>query len=273
MAVASAGNAARQVKAHDATRGLARVGLAGHGVIWLLVGVLAVLLAAGSSNGETDQTGALQQLSAQPGGEVVLWALAVGLAAYGLWHLLQVFTGPMSAKDEAKERVACAVRAVVYLGTAASAVKTVTEGHPRSQARSQQSWTAKLMQHTGGQFLVGAIGLVVIGVGVYLVQKALRTKFEQELDLSTASPTTRKVVVFLGKWGGGARGVVVGLAGVLLLVSAVQYDPKKARGVDGALRALRDTPVGPWLLGLVAVGLLMFGAYGVSEAKFRSLNR
>jgi hypothetical protein len=56
---------------------------------------------------------------------------------------------------------------------------------------------------------------------------------------------------------------------VLTVVAAVNYDPKKASGVDGALRTVRDAPAGEVLLVLVAIGLIMFGLYGCCEAKYR----
>lgn len=270
-------SAAAEVRHHEATRGLARAGLLGHGIIYLLIGVLAVFLAAGKSKGETDQTGALQELDQHTGGTVLLVLIAIGLSAYALWHLIQVFTGPMhgasDGKEQAKERVASAARAILYAATAVSAWEVVARGRTQGQAGKQETWTARAMQHSGGRWLVGLVGLVIIGIGGYLVYRSFKREFTKELDLSSASARTRRTVLFLGKWGGAARGTVVIGVGILFLVAAIQYDPQKARGVDGALRSLRDTAIGPWLLGVVAIGLVLFGAYGIAESRFRRLDR
>lgn len=248
---------------------VARAGLAGHGVVYLLLGVLALLLAFGKSSGEADQRGALQQLAGDTGGRVLLLVVAIGLSAYALWHAIQVLLGPFGQRDSAGERVQSAVRAIIYGALAGSAFAIVADGRTTSQSKSQQAWTARVMAHTGGRWLVAVVGVIVIVVGAALLYRAAARKFESDLDLGAARPGVRTAVVRLGQLGGVARGVVVGLAGVLLVVSAVQYDPHKARGVDGALRALRDTAGGPWLLAAAALGLIMFGLYGLAEARYR----
>ncbi len=261
---ASARRKAHRAANSDTMRRLARAGLAAHGAIYVILGVLALFMAFGHSKGETDQRGALQQLAEQPGGRVLLFVLGAGLALYALWGLASAVTG-----SKTSERVEGGIRALVYAGLAVSAFIIVGQGRTSSQAGKQESTTSKVMQHTGGRWLVGIVGLVVIGVGVVFVYQGVTRKFEEPLDLGAMSPATRRVVETLGLVGSTARGLVVGLAGVLVLVAAIQYDPNKARGIDGALRALRDTPAGPWLLGLVALGLIMFGLFGLSEARYR----
>jgi hypothetical protein len=117
--------------------------------------------------------------------------------------------------------------------------------------------------------LIGLIGVVVAVVGVDLVYEGFTRKFEKYFKLGEMSAGARKVTEFLGTVGTAARGIVFGVAGVLVVVAAVQFDPKKARGIDGALRALRDTPAGPWLLVVVAAGVVMFGLFGLCEARWR----
>jgi hypothetical protein len=82
-------------------------------------------------------------------------------------------------------------------------------------------------------------------------------------------PRTRQVVTWLGRAGGMARGAVFVTAGVFLVIAAVRAQPQQAKGVDSALRALALTPLGPWLLLVVAIGLIMFGAYSCCEARWR----
>lgn len=239
---------------------IARVGLAARGVIWILLAILALAMAFSGRQQETDQRGALEALAQQSGGSVLLLVITIGLAAYALWRVVDAFT-----THEAKERVADVARAIIYGTFAASGAQLLTEGHTSSQKKTQESWSAKVMHHDGGRWLVGIVGIVIVVVGLYLAYEGLTRKFADKLR------RTPRWVLWLGTIGTTARGIVIGLAGVLAVVAAVSYDPKKASGVDGALRTVREAPAGQVLLVVVALGLLMFGAYACCEAKYRRL--
>jgi hypothetical protein len=273
-ALSSAGSSTQRVAHNDKIRGLARLGLAGHGALYVLLGVLALVLAFGGRKGETDQKGAFEKLASNSVGWVLLLIIAIGLTAYGLWQLVQAAVGVSGVEDghSGKERFKSAARGVVYSALAVSAFTVVVNGKSSSnQSKRQQEWTATLMKQTGGRWLVGLLGLVVAIVGVVLVVRGAKKTFEKYFPMSSMSPAARKLTETLGLAGSIARGVIVGMVGVLFLTAAIQFDPKKARGVDGALRALRDNPVGPWLLGAVAIGLIMFGLFGFCEARWRKL--
>ncbi|HZZ98241.1 MAG TPA: DUF1206 domain-containing protein [Jatrophihabitantaceae bacterium] len=273
-ALSSAGSSAQRVAHNDKIRGVARLGLAGHGALYVLLGVLALVLAFGARKGETDQKGAFEKLAANTAGWVLLLVIAIGLTAYGLWQLSQAALGVSGVEDghAAKERLKCAAPGVVYCALALSAFTVVVNGRSSSsQSKQQQEWTATVMKQTGGRWLVGLIGIVVAIVGIVLIVRAAKKSFEKYFPMASMSPTARRLTETLGLVGSIARGVIVGMVGVLFLTAAIQFDPKKARGVDGALRALRDNPVGPWLLGAVALGLIMFGLFGFCEARWRKL--
>jgi hypothetical protein len=250
-------------------KGLARAGLAARAGIYLLVGVLAVALALGSSKGETDQRGALQELSRHTGGTVLLFLIAVGLAGYALWRFSEAAVGVAGEGKKAGPRLQSLIRGLVYAALSVSAFTILVQGRDASQAKQQQSYSARVMHHTGGRLLIGLVGVIIVIVGAVLVWEGVTRKFEKYFKLGEMSPGARKVTEVLGVVGTVARGVVFAVAGVLVVTAAVQYEPSKARGIDGALRALRDTPLGPWLLGVVAVGLVMFGLFGLCEARWR----
>ncbi len=268
------GNAAptasvRQAADSDKMDKLARLGLSARGVVYLLIGVLAVLLALGHKNSETDQRGAIQQLANQSGGVVLVLVLAIGLAAYALWRFSEAAFGVAGEGQKKGPRVQSLVRGLIYTFLAVSAFTILVTGRDSSQAKDQQSLTARAMQHTAGRWLVGLVGVVVVIAGVVLVYEGATRKFEKYFKLGEMSPGARKATEILGTVGTAARGVVFAVAGVLIVVGAVQFDPAKARGIDGALRALRDTSFGPWLLFVVAIGLVMFGLFGLCEARWR----
>lgn len=261
------GLSARRAGRDSKFRGMARAGLAARGAIWILLGVLAVALALGKRSGETDQSGALQDLARDSAGWTLLLLLAIGLSCFALWQVVEA----VKAGQQASRRLESAVTAVIYAGFAASAFSVVASGRTSSQAHRQQAWTARVMQHSGGRWAIGVAGVVVIVIGAVLFYRGVKRTFAEDLDQARMTAGTRKAVLVLGVAGSCARGVVVVMAGVLLITSAVQFDPNKARGVDGALRALRDTPAGPWLLGAVALGLVMYGLFGFCEARYRRL--
>jgi hypothetical protein len=125
------------------------------------------------------------------------------------------------------------------------------------------------MHHTGGRWLIGIVGIAIALTGLYLAWQGLRLKFMRYFPEGPTSPSARKVIRVLGAIGNVARGLVFTLVGFLVLMAAVRYEPQKARGLDGALKTLRDQPYGPYLLGAVALGLVAFGLYGLAEAKYR----
>ena len=247
---------------------VARVGLVARGVIYLLIGWVALMLATGRTNQEADQRGALQTLAGQPAGGAMLWALAIGFAAYALWRFSEAIRGVHGEGRKAGPRVTSAFRGFVYAFFALTTL-SVLHGSRSSQASSQQDATARVMQHSGGRWAIGILGACVLIVGLGLAIGGLRRTFAKKLNTAQMSERTRHTVLILGAIGTTARGIVFALAGGLVIQAARNYDPAKARGLDEALRTLRDQQYGAALLGLMALGLITFGLYGLCEARWR----
>jgi Domain of Unknown Function (DUF1206) len=247
---------------------LARAGLVARGIIYILVGWIAVLVALGHGSHEADQQGALQYLAGKPYGLVSLWLLGIGFAAYALWRLSEAAFGVAGDGKRAGPRLRSLARAVIYGGLSYLTFQ-VLSGTQGSQSGQQQDVTARVMQHPGGRWLVGIVGLVIIIVGLVLVMEGVRRKFMKYLRTSQMRPRTRRVVELLGVTGTIARGVVVALVGVGVVDAAVSYNSAASGGIDKALLGLRNQPVGPALLMLVALGLVIFGIYGLCEARWR----
>jgi type IV secretory pathway VirB2 component (pilin) len=249
---------------------LARAGLAARGVIYVLIGWVAILVALGKTTQQADQRGALQLLSGKPYGLVTLWLLCIGFAAYALWRLSEAAFGVTVDGHGAGPRLKSLARAVVY-GSLAVTTFSVINGAKRSQSGQQQDWTAKVMSHPGGRWAVGIAGAVIVVVGVILVFDGVKRKFVKYLRTAEMSPGTRRVVVRLGMIGTVARGLVFALTGALVIDAAVTYQAAKAGGLDTALKTLRDQPFGVFALIIAAVGLIVFGAYGLCEARWRKV--
>ena len=247
---------------------LARLGLTARGVLYILIGVVAILVAIGQGSHEADQSGALQLLASQPYGLVALWLLFIGFAGYALWRLSEAVFGVTGEGNGAGPRLKSLVRAVLYAIFAVLTVKVIT-GQQASQASQQKDLTATVMRHTGGRWLVGIVGVAIVIAGLALVLEGIRRKFMKYLRTGEMSPQTRRTVERLGMIGTTARGLVFALAGVLVIDAAVEFKPSKAGGVDKALLTLRNQPFGEFLLILAAAGLIAFGVYGLAEARWR----
>lgn len=242
---------------------LLRSGWVAKGVLYVVVGVLAVQVALGGGPDEqADQQGALRAVRDQSFGAGLLAALALGLAAYAVWRLVDAWAGD----DSGLHRAGHAVSGVAHAVLAVLAARLVfdSSGGGGDQA---PPLTARVLEAPAGRWLVGGAGLVLAAVGVKFVADGLRRSFLDELDAGA----DRRWLEPLGVVGSVARGVVFLLLGWFVLRAAVQYDAREARGLDGALRALAGRPYGPALLLVVAVGLLAYGAFAALSARSRRL--
>jgi RNase P/RNase MRP subunit POP5 len=261
---------ARRASDSPAAHFLARAGLTARGVIYILVGWVAVLVALGHSSREADQEGALQLLAGKPYGLVSLWLLAIGFAAYALWRLSEAAFGVTGEPAGAGPRLKSLARAVIYAALSYLTFSVIS-GTARSQSGRQQDMTASAMQHTGGRVLVGVVGLVIVACGIVLVVEGARKKFMKHLQTAQMSDRTRRLVRLLGMTGTIARGLVFALVGVLVVDAAVTHKASESGGIDKALLTLRDQPFGEFLMLLAALGLLIFGVYGLCEARWRKV--
>ncbi|MFE6750624.1 DUF1206 domain-containing protein, partial [Kitasatospora purpeofusca] len=135
--------------------------------------------------------------------------------------------------------------------------------------RASKDWTAHALALPGGRLLVGAAGLALVGVGAGIAVRAAMRTFLRRLDTAAMGRRARGAVVGIGFAGNAARGVVFAGVGLFVVTAAARFDPERARGIDDTLRSFADTPAGPWLLGVVAVGLLLFGVFSFVSARLR----
>jgi hypothetical protein len=270
--VRRAGWSGRRAANSPVLSGLARAGFAARGVLYVIIGALALEVAFGSHGHQADKTGALRLVGKTPLGEAALWLLAIGFAGLALWQAAEAIWGGYAPRGrEAGRRLGAAARAVFYGAVAFSIMKyAIGLGAPKSSDKQSRDLTASLMHHPGGRFLAGAIGAGLIIAGAVVAYGAWRKKFLRHMSrLSTASPAARQVVERLGQYGGICRGAVFAGAGVFVTMAAVNANPGEAKGVDATLRAFAATPAGPWLLVLVATGLIVYGVYCGCEARWR----
>ncbi|WIM94779.1 DUF1206 domain-containing protein [Actinoplanes oblitus] len=251
---------------------LARGGFVGYGIIHLLFAWIALQLAFVGSGKESDQSGALTELARQPFGKTLLVIIVVGLFAMALWQAFEAVVGESGEQTRSAiaERVMSGIRAVLYVYLGWLAIKVI-QGANASMGDKSESKSAGLMQSDGGRFLVGLIGVVVVGVGIGIFIYGLKRKFTKHLNVQQMPQTTRQPIIRLGMSGYMAKGVAYTVAGVLFVAAAVTYDPDKARGLDAALKTLAGHPWGVWLLGLIGLGIAAFGVYCMAQARYRKI--
>jgi hypothetical protein len=252
---------------------LARAGFIARGAMYVIIGILAIEIAFGIGGHKADQSGAVRVVGNTPFGAFLLWLLVIGFAGMALWRLSEaVYGGPGPDGRKAGTRLIAGFKAVLYGFITYFILKyALGFGAPKSSNRQSVDLTTTAMRHPGGRILVGIAGLVLIGIGAWLAWQAFERKFLADLRTGQMSPRTRKVVTFLGRFGGIARGIVFGAAGLFLLIAAVTANAHKAKGIDATLRAFTKTPAGPWLLVLVAAGLVLFGCYSWAESRWRKV--
>lgn len=250
---------------------LGRIGMACYGLVHIVVAYLAVQVAFGDSEQQADQNGALQEVGSTTFGAVVLWVLAVGLVAYGLWQFMMAAVGFRWVQKKGKRtrrRIGSVVRGIIGISLGLYAGRLVTgSGGGQSSNQNQQEFTAKLLSMPAGPVLVAIVAAIVLGVAVAEIRKGVRKSFLQDLDLEDLPSGTQQWVRRLGVAGYIAKGVVLGIVGVLLAFAAFQSNPQEAGGLDRALKTLAAQPFGTAALVVVALGLAAFGVYCFAAAR------
>jgi Domain of Unknown Function (DUF1206) len=260
----SVAQVAHKARRSTPLRFLARTGFAVNGVLHILIGLIAIALAFGSG-GEADQSGALSQLNSTPGGAFVLWVVVIGMFALGLWLVLSAFLMVgADAKRKWAKRIVDLGKAVAYIALGSAAL-TVVLGGTSNSASGASNASAQLIATPGGVFLLFAAGLLVFGIGAYFVYKGVAKKFTD--DLTVPSGPAGTATIAFGVFGYVAKGIAVGVVGVLVMIAAFTLDPGKSTGLDGALRSLAALPFGMVILIVVGAGLIAYGLYCFVRAR------
>jgi hypothetical protein len=270
---AQARTAGRQTTHSTAFEVLARAGLVARGAVYAIIGVLAVQVAAHSGGTPTNQRGALETIQRQPFGHGLLIATAIGLGGYSLWRFVQAVAGqgPEGGGDHsAFGRISAAVSGCAYAAICALAVSLLLGASSQSSGNPHKS-AAGVLGWPGGQWIVAAAGIAFIGVGIYQGYKGVTREFMQEEKTERMGPAMRTWLPRIGTTGYLSRMVVFCLIGIFAIRAAIDYAPKKAVGLDGALETVSRQTYGTVLLAVVAAGLIAFGIFSITESRYRRI--
>ena len=247
---------------------IARIGFAASGLMHLLMGYIAIRIAL-HHGGESDQSGAFAQLIKLPGGSIIIWVSVGGLAALGLFLLLQAALGIGSSSKKRWVRSLVSLgKGVSYLALAFTAL-SIALRHPTSSTTSTRHATGTLLSLPGGQALLIALGIITAGVGGYFIYKGARQKFRE--DITLPSGRSQRAITALAMTGYIAKGIAILTLGVLFVVAAVKVDPQEASGLDGALKSLAALPFGETILIVIGIGLIAYGLYSFARARLARL--
>ena len=252
----------------DAFEYAARAGFAVSGALHLLVAYIIGRIAFGIG-GNADQSGALATLAHQTGGALILWVVAVGLVALGVWRIAEAIvgskpgegSGPRHDDTPAWKRAKSLGLAMVNIAIAFSAARFAM-GSGQQSSQQNAGLSAQMMQSGWGKTILILVALGLLAVGGYHVYKGVSKKFLKDLRVSGGTGITA-----VGVTGYVAKGVVLAGAGVLVIVATLQADPSKATGFDAAVKALGHAPFGKVLLVLAALGIAAFGAYSFVRSR------
>jgi len=249
---------------------LARVGYAAKAVLYTVVGLLALQSALGAGGKTIGSRGALTTLVRRDFGALILVIIAAGLFGYATWRIIEAILDPEHRGTGAKGlalRASLAARGIVHAALGVQAVRLATGGRGRGQA--VETWTGRVLDAPFGRWLVVGAGLAVAGYGIYQLYRAWAAKLSRQLDLASLSREAGSWVIKVCRFGIAARGVVFGICGWYLVRAGIAHDATAAADTGEALRAIEQQPFGKWLLAVVAVGLVAYGAYEIVQARYR----
>jgi len=271
-ALGSAGVAGGSFVRSRAFELLSRAGFVARALIYAIIGILALKLAFGYGGKLTNQQGALHTVANQPFGKFLLTLVAIGLGGYSLWRLVRAWIGHgREGSDSGFDRIAALASGIAYGAMCALAIEILLGAGGGGSSGSPKKATAGVFGWPAGAWIVGIAGGVMIGVALYQGYRGITKQFLDDSKVQEMRPRVKEWISRLGTIGHLARMIVFGLVGIFLIKAAIDYSPSKAVGLDGALAKIVHRSYGPFLLGVVAVGLIAFALYSLSDARYRKI--
>ncbi|MEO8217890.1 MAG: DUF1206 domain-containing protein [Acidobacteriota bacterium] len=250
---------------------LARAGYFSKGVVYCLVGLIALRSAFQHSWRSANTHGAFRELLSKPFGKVLLGIVAVGLVGYAVWQFVRAVYDPEHPTQSPKRtvmRLVYGLSAFVHLGLAWQAIR-MSAGSHASGGNSTTHWTAVLMSKPFGIFLVAGAGIGVLAFAGYQIYRGFNAKLDKRLNLGALTFPMRRAAIRVAQFGIMARGASLGIVGWFLLMAARHHDPGRAEGLSEALHSVMGAPYGRWLLMIVSLGLIAYGIYDLILSRYR----
>ncbi|MDF9796600.1 hypothetical protein OKW21_001863 [Catalinimonas alkaloidigena] len=256
---------------------LARFGYASKGVIYILIGVLAAMAAFGAGGQTSGTQGIFQKILSQPFGKILLGIVAVGFVGYAVWRLVAAIKDAEHKGNDTKGilfRIGYVASGVIYGYFAFQAFKMIFGaggGSGSGGGDGQQMFVSKLLEQPAGQWLVGIVAVAAFAKGIYQIYKGWTNKFGNDVRDGGVKREIKDLYMKLGKAGFIARGVVFAIVGFFFFKAAITASSSQAGGTDKVFSFLSSTG-GPWLMGLIAIGLAGYGVFQLVKARYKPFN-
>ncbi|QAS52017.1 DUF1206 domain-containing protein [Halobacillus litoralis] len=255
-------------------RRVGRVGFMAKGTVYFFIGILTIMAVLGLGGKKTGTNGMFRSLASIRFGEILLWAIGTGLIGYILWIFIKVFKDPENYGNDIKgviTRTGYLVGGIIYSGLAYNAFKIAISVGTGS-GNTEQTMSARLLSQPLGQWIVGLVGVIIIGYGVYEFYQGASCSFMKKFHISDMDKKKQMIAKNAGRFGLSARGIVLVLIGFFFVQTALSSNPNEAKGLDGALSELSQQPHGQWLLAVAAVGLILYGIYQMVRGRYTRMN-
>ena len=268
--------AAEEVVRHPFVKRLAEFGFYTKGFLFIVIGVLAILVAIGDRSGKlADPTGALTYIAQFTYGKILLMIFIAGAFGHGAWNILRgvadVDNAGKNWQGIVKRSIAVGVGLFYFFLAWTAWSIFVAVGVEVQNGTVQKTLTAVILALPLGSVLVFLLGLIVIGAGVSECYRGITGKFQQDFRLRELQGEKRRVVTVLGALSFTARAVIFGLMGYFFIRAAIESDPNAAVGIDGALLTLGQSYYGKILLFIAATGVICHGVLSLYEARYRRI--
>ncbi|WP_254391777.1 DUF1206 domain-containing protein [Terribacillus sp. DMT04] len=252
-------------------RRFGRVGYMVKGIVYMVIGVLALFSALHLGGETTGTTGMLEQLSGIPFGNMLLWFIGIGLIGYVSWDAIQAITAPNNNKGSRVKKIVTrinhGVSTILYAGVSLNALSFAATNH--SWGEHSKSLSEKLLTYPLGTWLVGCVGIIVIIFGVQQVFSGATGSFLRQFNRMEMNKKEKRIALYAGRVGKISRGIVFNIMGSFFIITAIQAKTYQARGIDGALSKIIQQPFGRWMLGVVALGFILYGVYCVIRGRYQ----
>ena len=245
---------------------LSRIGFTATGIVYLTIGLLAARIAfLGTRDRVAGVPGALRHILSRPYGVFALWFVALGLAAFALWRFVRAASPRRGKLDRLRELGGGLGHAA--LAWVAFRILLRMQGNEQVAAKAGLAWLAAQPM---GKAAVVIAGVCVAGAGLAAIYQGLTGRIRPEFAVSGLPRGAKGLAALAARIGFVAKGMVLLVIGYFLVRAAEQVDPGQVREIGGSLRVLSKPPFGPALMGVVALGLVVYGIYLLVVAAYRS---
>lgn len=263
----------------ETARPALKFGWIAKGLLFLVIGILAIELARrGSPSEDADQTGALAAIADAPAGRVLVFVVSIGLLLYAVWQAWAAVVQETDGLLHAAKRVGWVGLSFVYgllaiTGLQIAIVGGAAESGDESGPTTPSGIVSRLFEVPAGRAIVVAIGVGTAIVGLYQLQKGVRGGFLDDIETDGLEDSRLGVLRVLGTSGFIARALLLGIAGYLFIDASLTYNPERAAGIDDSLRALAGVPYGRVLLAVTGIGLAAAGVYDMITYQLQRIDK